>query len=197
MSLVLFTSFNKATRTFKNTYVADIMYPSGCTDLVSGCLHCSVPLLPTTAQTHEGTQASRALHGVLSTIGTPKTHAEWFHARLPILISGKRSEAKKTPDPSGFCPHHLITSYPVPNRDPGPEPNMRGKISPGALRACRVFPHIPVLLSFLSPFPSFSLFPSLSFSEISFLMVWNETHYSQLTCCEPTVLAGLPIIIHP
>lgn len=38
---------------------------------------------------------------------------------------------------------------------------------------------------------------SLSFSQISFLMVWNETHYSQLTCSEPTVLAGLPIIIHP
>lgn len=38
---------------------------------------------------------------------------------------------------------------------------------------------------------------ALFFVEKSFLTVWNETHYYQLTCCEPISLAELSIIIHP
>lgn len=44
---------------------------------------------------------------------------------------------------------------------------------------------------------SSALSESTFFVEISFLTVWNETHYYQLTCCEPISLAELSIIIHP
>lgn len=44
---------------------------------------------------------------------------------------------------------------------------------------------------------SSALSESTFFVEISFLTVWNETHYYQLTCCEPKSLAELSIIIHP
>lgn len=111
-------------------------------------------------------------------------------------ISGKRSDANKPPDLSeGFSLHPLVTPIPSPHAT-----RTRAQLlaSRGLIRTSKanVQGEEMAALTLSEGERSLSLPRSLSLSEISFLMVWNETHYSQLTCHEPTVLAGLPIIIH-